>query len=46
VEGGLTVAESVEMVKLFVADGLDIIHVSAGGMDSEGRMIQEAAEGE
>ena len=45
VEGGLTVNESLEMVKMFIEDGLDIIHVSAGGQDSGALMIQEAAEG-
>ncbi len=45
VENGLTLEESLEMVKMFIEDGLDVIHVSAGGNDSGARMIQEAAEG-
>lgn len=45
VEGGLTVEESREMVKMFIESGLDIIHVSGGGIDTGPRMIQEAAQG-
>jgi 2,4-dienoyl-CoA reductase-like NADH-dependent reductase (Old Yellow Enzyme family) len=45
VDEGLTVGESVELIKMFIASGLDIIHVSAGGMDSGPRMIQEAGKG-
>ncbi len=45
VDGGLTVEESRTMVKMFIEDGLDIIHVSGGGMDSGPRMLQEAAQG-
>ncbi len=45
VEGGLTVGESRDMVDMFVESGLDIIHVSGGGIDTGPRMIQEAAEG-
>jgi len=44
-DGGLAVEESLEMLEMFIEDGLDIIHVSAGGMDSGPRMVQEAAEG-
>jgi 2,4-dienoyl-CoA reductase-like NADH-dependent reductase (Old Yellow Enzyme family) len=43
IDGGLTVGESAKMIRLFVDDGLDVIHVSGGGMDSGPRMIQEAA---
>jgi 2,4-dienoyl-CoA reductase-like NADH-dependent reductase (Old Yellow Enzyme family) len=43
VDGGLTVDESAKMINLFVDEGLDIIHVSGGGIDSGPRMIQEAA---
>lgn len=45
IDGGLTVEESFKMVKMFIEDGLDIIHVSAGGMDSGPQMLQEAAQG-
>jgi len=45
VDGGLTVEESRKMVNLFIESGLDIIHVSGGGIDTGPRMIQEAAEG-
>ena len=45
VEGGLTIEESRELVKMFIEDGLDIIHVSAGGHDSGPRMVQEAMDG-
>jgi 2,4-dienoyl-CoA reductase-like NADH-dependent reductase (Old Yellow Enzyme family) len=46
VDGGLTLEESAELIAMFVESGLDVIHVSAGGIDSGPRMIQEAAEGE
>lgn len=46
VDGGLTVEESRKMVKMFIESGLDIIHVSGGGMDSGPRMIHEIAQGE
>ena len=46
VDGGLTVEESREMIKMFVDDSLDIIHVSGGGMDSGPKMAQAAANGE
>ncbi len=45
VDGGLTVSESLELLKMFIEKGLDIIHVSAGGQDSGPRMLQEAAQG-
>lgn len=45
VDGGLTLAESAEMITMFVENGLDIIHVSGGGIDTGPRMIQEAAAG-
>ena len=45
VEGGLTVEQSAEMVNWFADDGLDIVHISGGGMDSGGRMIEEAMKG-
>jgi 2,4-dienoyl-CoA reductase-like NADH-dependent reductase (Old Yellow Enzyme family) len=45
VDGGLTVEESSELIKMFVDDSLDIIHVSGGGVDSGPKMVQEAAEG-
>ena len=45
VEGGLTVDESSELINMFIDDGLDIIHVSGGGIDSGSKMIEEAAEG-
>jgi 2,4-dienoyl-CoA reductase-like NADH-dependent reductase (Old Yellow Enzyme family) len=45
VEGGLTVEESLELIKMFIESSLDIIHVSAGGQDAGPRMIQEAAGG-
>jgi 2,4-dienoyl-CoA reductase-like NADH-dependent reductase (Old Yellow Enzyme family) len=44
-DGGLTVEESRKLVKLFVESGLDIIHVSAGGIDTGPQMLQEAAQG-
>jgi len=46
VEGGLTVQESREMIKMFIEDGLDIIHVSGGGVDSGPKMIQAAEKGD
>jgi len=46
VEGGLSVEESLEMLNMFVEDGLDIIHVSGGGMDSGAAMIKAAAKGD
>lgn len=45
VDGGLTLQESLEMIPLFIESGLDVIHVSGGGIDSGPRMIQEAAQG-
>jgi 2,4-dienoyl-CoA reductase-like NADH-dependent reductase (Old Yellow Enzyme family) len=45
VDGGLTIAESIDMIRMFVDSGLDIIHVSGGGIDTGPRMIQEAVEG-
>lgn len=45
VEGGLTVDESRELIAMFIESGLDIIHVSAGGMDSGPQMILEATQG-
>ena len=33
------------MLKMFVEDGLDVVHISAGGMDSGSRMLQEAGKG-
>lgn len=46
VDGGLTLHESAELIAMFVDSGLDVIHVSAGGIDTGPRMIQEAAAGE
>lgn len=46
VSGGLTLDESRELIGMFIEDGLDIIHVSAGGMDSGPAMIQAAARGD
>lgn len=46
VEGGLTSAESVKLINMFIEDGLDIIHVSGGGPDSGAAMIKAAAAGE
>jgi 2,4-dienoyl-CoA reductase-like NADH-dependent reductase (Old Yellow Enzyme family) len=46
VEGGLTLEESIDLITMFVESDLDVIHVSAGGMDAGPRMIQEAAAGE
>jgi 2,4-dienoyl-CoA reductase-like NADH-dependent reductase (Old Yellow Enzyme family) len=46
VEGGLKPEESVEMIRMFIEDGLDVIHVSGGGLDSGGAMIQAALKGE
>jgi 2,4-dienoyl-CoA reductase-like NADH-dependent reductase (Old Yellow Enzyme family) len=46
VEGGLRPEESVEMIQMYIEDGLDIIHVSGGGMDSGGAMIQAAVKGD
>ncbi len=45
VDNGLTVGECVEMVKLFIDKGLDIVHVSGGGVDTGQRMLEEAARG-
>ncbi|MFC1896639.1 tRNA-dihydrouridine synthase [Thermodesulfobacteriota bacterium] len=45
VENGLGVGESLEMLNMFIEDGLDIIHVSGGGLDSGGAMIKAAAKG-
>ncbi|MBT7085815.1 MAG: NADH:flavin oxidoreductase [Desulfobacterales bacterium] len=41
VDGGLTVDESSKMVKMFVDESLDIIHVSAGGLDLEPQILTE-----
>ncbi len=46
VDGGLTLEESCDLIKMFIDDGLDIIHVSAGGIDSGPKMIEAAASGE
>jgi 2,4-dienoyl-CoA reductase-like NADH-dependent reductase (Old Yellow Enzyme family) len=46
VEDGLTVEESADLINMFIESGLDVIHVSAGGIDTGPRMIQEAAAGE
>jgi 2,4-dienoyl-CoA reductase-like NADH-dependent reductase (Old Yellow Enzyme family) len=46
VDGGLTVEESSELIKMFVDDSLDIIHVSGGGADSGPKMVQAAVKGE
>jgi 2,4-dienoyl-CoA reductase-like NADH-dependent reductase (Old Yellow Enzyme family) len=46
VGGGLTLDESRELIGMFIEDGLDIIHVSAGGIDSGPAMIQAAARGD
>jgi len=45
VEGGLVLKKSCEMIQMFVEDGLDIIHVSAGGGDSGAKMIEVASAG-
>jgi 2,4-dienoyl-CoA reductase-like NADH-dependent reductase (Old Yellow Enzyme family) len=45
VENGLTVGECVEMVNMFVDKGLDMVHVSAGGVDTGRRMFDEATKG-
>jgi len=45
IDGGLTVGECVEMVNMFTEKGLDIVHISAGGRDSGGRMLTEASKG-
>jgi 2,4-dienoyl-CoA reductase-like NADH-dependent reductase (Old Yellow Enzyme family) len=45
VDNGLTVDECVEMVKLFIDKGLDIVHVSGGGVDTGQRMLEEASRG-
>jgi len=45
VEGGLSLQESLELIHLFIESGLDIIHVSGGGIDTGPRMLQEAAQG-
>ncbi|MBT3312259.1 MAG: NADH:flavin oxidoreductase [Desulfobacterales bacterium] len=44
-ENGLTVNESSEMVKMFIEDGLDIVHVSAGGADTGALTIEEGIKG-
>jgi 2,4-dienoyl-CoA reductase-like NADH-dependent reductase (Old Yellow Enzyme family) len=46
IDEGLTVEESGELINMFIESGLDIIHVSAGGIDSGPRMIGEASAGE
>lgn len=46
VDGGLTLEESRDMIKMFVEDSLDIIHVSGGGLDSGPAMIKAAAKGD
>lgn len=45
VDNGLTAGECVEMIKLFIDKGLDIVHVSGGGVDTGQRMLEEAARG-
>ena len=45
VDNGMTVDECVEMVTLFIDSGLDIVHVSGGGIDTGGRMLEEAVRG-
>ena len=42
---GLALEESCQLINHFIDNGLDIIHVSAGGMDSGGKMIEEAEKG-
>jgi len=44
-EDGLRLEESIAMLRMFVEDGLDVVHVSVGGMDSGSRMLQEAGNG-
>lgn len=46
VEGGLVLEESRELIRMFIEDGLDLIHVSGGSPDSGVKMIQEAMSGE
>ena len=46
IDEGLTVEESIELINMFIESGLDIIHVSAGGLDTGPRMIMEANAGE
>ncbi|MDD5313446.1 MAG: NADH:flavin oxidoreductase [Dehalococcoidia bacterium] len=45
IDGGMTVDECVKMVNMFTEKGLDIVHISAGGRDSGGRMLTEASKG-
>jgi 2,4-dienoyl-CoA reductase-like NADH-dependent reductase (Old Yellow Enzyme family) len=44
-ENGMSVGECAEMVNMFAEKGLDIVHVSAGGIDTGGRMLEEASKG-
>lgn len=46
IDDGLTVQESTDLINMFVENGLDIIHVSAGGLDTGPKMIMEANAGE
>jgi len=46
VEGGLALEESHDLIRMFIDDGLDIIHVSGGGLDSGPKMIQAATNGD
>ncbi len=45
VDNGMTVSECVEMLKIFMEKGLDIVHVSGGGIDTGARMLEEATRG-
>ena len=40
-EGGLKVEESCRLVKRFIESGLDIVHVSGGGADSDSDLLEE-----
>ncbi|MBU2546849.1 MAG: NADH:flavin oxidoreductase [Proteobacteria bacterium] len=46
VDGGLGLEESLDMIRMFIEDGLDVVHVSGGGIDSGGRMIKAANKGD
>ena len=45
VDNGMTVEECADMINMFMEKGLDIVHVSAGGIDTGVRMLEEAGKG-
>ncbi len=45
IENGLTLNDCIEMIYMFIDKGLDMVHISAGGIDTGQRMLLEASKG-